>query len=317
MDAMRVVPYQPDLFDELKALVERYRAAYPHAKLMHAGFYATHPARAGGQNLLCMLGDVGRMTGFAPVFPGPVEEDAPAHLPHMVWTVLVVDPDAASPGTVRNALYAAVTARAEAIAQELPPRRVRLASELMLEEQEAIADLEQRGFAPFLQMLVMARETGRALPSLPPLPDVTFVQDRLADADVQAAHIAAYNICFPQSPKTPEALHFLLDAPVWAAGFAVLARGAAGELVGSVLIYGTGTLGVGMVDDVFVLPEWRGRGLAQRLVTEAVRLAAAQGFATLRLEVDAANTPAVAVYRGVGFAVVDREVLLKLDLPRT
>lgn len=33
-----------------------------------------------------------------------------------------------------------------------------------------------------------------------------------------------------------------------------------------------------------------------------------------RLEVDAANTPAVTLYRGAGFDVVDEEMLLGLDL---
>ena len=54
--------------------------------------------------------------------------------------------------------------------------------------------------------------------------------------------------------------------------------------------------------DVFVAPEWRGRGLARRLCARLLALARADGAGTAYLQVDAINTPARAVYARLGFA---------------
>jgi len=54
--------------------------------------------------------------------------------------------------------------------------------------------------------------------------------------------------------------------------------------------------------DVFVAPEWRGRGLARRLCARLLALAYAEGATTAYLQVDADNAPAIAVYERLRFA---------------
>jgi GNAT superfamily N-acetyltransferase len=54
--------------------------------------------------------------------------------------------------------------------------------------------------------------------------------------------------------------------------------------------------------DIFTAPAARNQGLSQALCAELLRRAAAEGARTAYLQVDAANTPALAVYRKLGFA---------------
>ena len=54
--------------------------------------------------------------------------------------------------------------------------------------------------------------------------------------------------------------------------------------------------------DVFTAPAARNQGLSRALCAALLRAAAAQGARTAYLQVDAANTPARAVYRRLGFA---------------
>ena len=53
--------------------------------------------------------------------------------------------------------------------------------------------------------------------------------------------------------------------------------------------------------DIFTAPAARNRGLAGALCAELLRCTAAEGARTAYLQVDAANAPALAVYRRLGF----------------
>ncbi|CAN5187311.1 hypothetical protein BH20ACT5_BH20ACT5_06050 [soil metagenome] len=53
--------------------------------------------------------------------------------------------------------------------------------------------------------------------------------------------------------------------------------------------------------ELFVAPEWRRRGLARLLLHRSMTALAATGAAQLALRVDAANTPARALYAALGF----------------
>ncbi|WP_255171566.1 GNAT family N-acetyltransferase [Natrononativus amylolyticus] len=67
---------------------------------------------------------------------------------------------------------------------------------------------------------------------------------------------------------------------------------------------------------VYVHQEFHGRGLGTELVTHAIAHAAATGRERLVLYVDGRNKPAVAVYRKLGFEVVDRHAgELEMHLP--
>ena len=57
------------------------------------------------------------------------------------------------------------------------------------------------------------------------------------------------------------------------------------------------------VGDLFMglLPEWRGRGLGERLLKQAIQAADDFGFLRIELGVFATNTAAAALYRKVGF----------------
>ena len=82
------------------------------------------------------------------------------------------------------------------------------------------------------------------------------------------------------------------------------------ELVGSILVYGDTEKGLGVTDDVMVLPRWRGQKIAKSLIGEGLRYFWAQGISEVQLEVRASNVAAVSVYTSMGFKVINRESLL-------
>lgn len=87
-------------------------------------------------------------------------------------------------------------------------------------------------------------------------------------------------------------------------GFVLVAT-EAGKLVGVAL--GCAYLGVehggvsGWLEELYVRPEWRQKGIGTRLVSEVVRLARARGWRALDLEVEADHQRVMSLYLRHGF----------------
>ncbi len=304
--------YQVSDIEKLARFFERYRVAFPDAKLAPPEYYTYHPTLEGGRNVFCALDHQERIVGFAPVFPAPATEESGPKEPHHIWTIVVADPGASGAGQARTLLLDRVIERASAIKATFTPRRVKLAADMMASQRPDIQHLLENGLERYEGMYVMNRM------ATDPGPDVSIPQEitvrlwKMATEEEQKAYIRAYNSCFFELPKTLEALRFSLNSPVWAAGTAVAAFGPQGQLVGSVVAYPNEEAGWGIVDDVFVLPEWRRRGIAKRLVGEGIRYLRERGVEEVRLDVVQSNEPAISLYRSMGYETISEEVMLGL-----
>lgn len=67
---------------------------------------------------------------------------------------------------------------------------------------------------------------------------------------------------------------------------------------------------IAILDELFILPGFRNRGIGRRGVDAAARLAGAAGCRAVLLEVDVTNEVAGRLYRRAGFAAPGREVLV-------
>ncbi len=93
-----------------------------------------------------------------------------------------------------------------------------------------------------------------------------------------------------------------------------------GQLVGQALarynahVPALGGIPLGRIEDVAVLPEYRGRGIGRALVLAAMRYLWQQGCRTMELTVDARNTQAIRLYRTLGFIEAGQLHWYRLDL---
>ena len=109
-------------------------------------------------------------------------------------------------------------------------------------------------------------------------------------------------------------LQFFLNSPLWGTGTTIAAFDQHHQLVGNVLVYRDDTQQCGIMDDVFVLPEWRRRGIAKALINEGLKYFRTCGIEDVRLEVKQSNNPAVSLYTIMGYTIINEEVLLGLFL---
>ncbi|MGG5817985.1 GNAT family N-acetyltransferase [Falsiroseomonas sp. HW251] len=69
----------------------------------------------------------------------------------------------------------------------------------------------------------------------------------------------------------------------------------------------------GMLDDLFVLPQARGQGVARALIAEACALGRARGWSHLRWIVPEADAGAVALYERIAARTDWRSYVIRLD----
>lgn len=69
-----------------------------------------------------------------------------------------------------------------------------------------------------------------------------------------------------------------------------------------------------MVDEFFIDPAWRGRGIGRRVLEQVLAEARALGIVSVFLEVDRNNGAGQCLYAGAGFAVRDKYHLMSVDL---
>lgn len=65
----------------------------------------------------------------------------------------------------------------------------------------------------------------------------------------------------------------------------------------------------GWIEELYVLPEFRQRGIGSLLVAECIRVASASGWRAIDLEIDSHHRRAVSLYERHGFTQLDRSRL--------
>jgi GNAT superfamily N-acetyltransferase len=103
----------------------------------------------------------------------------------------------------------------------------------------------------------------------------------------------------------------LLDESLFGARPAaeVVIAWAGGDAVGFALFFHNYSTFLGRrgiyLEDLYVVPEWRGRGIGRRLLTHLARLAVERGCGRLEWSVLGWNEPAVGFYRKLGADVLE------------
>lgn len=311
MTNLTLKTYNSTYLSKLADFFKIYRSKYPDAKLNSPEFYTYHPALKDTENVLCVLDTDEKIIGFAPLFPAVTTNENGVTGPHVIWTIILASPDLTDGCDVRDLLFKGVSEKAQDLKNEYGLSQIKLAADMMVSQKADIDYLLEMGFVVFEEIFVMSRDISEAILPIS-LPDgVTVQRTKLETEKEQETYIRIYNTCFPEIPKTAEDLRFLLTSANWEKGSAFTAHAPSGEWIGSVLEYYNEENASGMTDDVMVLPDWRGKNIAKRLIGEGLGFFKAKQVDQVLLEVKATNTPAVSVYSSMGYKIINRENLLE------
>ena len=112
--------------------------------------------------------------------------------------------------------------------------------------------------------------------------------------------------------RTPAALRTLLSDPGLGQAWLIEVDGAAAGYFVLTFVFVLEFGGrCAFVDELFILPEQRGRGLGTAALAHAATVGTTMGLSALRLEVDHTNPDAERLYRRAGFERHERFILTR------
>lgn len=124
---------------------------------------------------------------------------------------------------------------------------------------------------------------------------------------------------YEREPDAVEATEADIERALFSEGAAAYAHIAeeGGEAVGFALWFlnfstWTGRHGI-YLEDLYVRPEMRGRGLGKALLTELARVCTERGYRRLEWSVLDWNTPSIEFYRSLGARPMDEWTVFRLD----
>jgi GNAT superfamily N-acetyltransferase len=158
----------------------------------------------------------------------------------------------------------------------------------------------------------MSDDAGKRVPGLHIRPVTTDDMELLANL---VRELAVYEKLEEYAKATPDDFHRNLFGPRPAAEAAIAEID--GEPIGFALWFTTfstfrGQPGI-YLEDLYVRPQYRGRGIGKALLAMLARLAADRGCGRLEWAVLNWNEPAIGFYRGLGARPTDEWTVYRLD----
>ena len=309
MKEMIIRNYVPEDIGQVIQVQEEYRKKYPDYIIRGESVYTHHPLFENGKNILCALDQKGKLLAYGPMVPAPALEEALTELEHHIWADIIYDPSIKEWRSVMDLLCERILHRATEIKSELPQgRATRLAIQKFSGESEGIHYFTGKGFEHYQSAYLMARDLTKNIPDVPTVKNVHIRRWQIETQEDKLNYIKADHLCFPSNPMTLEKLEWNLEK-LWRVGSAIGAFDEKGELIGNVMAFWSKE-GTGITEEVFVLPQWRGKGIAPCLLREALTYLKECGRLEAELEVTASNENALSLYKGMGYAVRKEECFL-------
>ena len=312
-------PFTPADAPRLVELQGRCLAVCADTRPMEAGFYLA-PAFEQGRNILCAeeyfsSDPQDRLLGYVAVYPHYVSQRLGARL---LWTELRVEPELPEAGQLKDVLLERAIARAGEI-RDASGERVGLSATYFAEAQASIEYLLAHGFAHYESVFLMRRDLAQPIPDLPHPEGVQVRRWRMETEPEQRAYVEACNQAFPDTRQSLEGLQHFMRSPMWSVGTTIAAF--AGEQVaGNVMVYydpaqPPGAERFGATEWVFVLPQWRRRGIARYLLQEGLAYLREHRLDYAELQVFSDNRQALGLYEAVGYRLYRETLSLGLVLP--
>lgn len=293
--------FQPEDETRMIELQSRCVDSCPDTGKFEAGIWLS-PAYENGKNIYVAENENAQIVGYAAIHSAYYSNKWETRI---LWMDLRTDPDIDENFTIKDALLEKIIQRGRGIKLEENRERAAIGATYFAQGLASIDYLKSQEFIHFESMLAMRKKLSNS--SLFKFDCIKYVEIKswkMESRKDKIAYLAAREVAFGYPLQTLEILEHFTGSEFWKGGTTFTAF-SNGTIIGSVMV-----LANGMLDYVFVVPEWRGKGIAKVLVSEALHFLQERDHPHVWLEVYAHNEPAICLYQSFGFETFKEEVSL-------
>lgn len=199
--------------------------------------------------------------------------------------------------------------RAKEIRKQYPDMKIRIFTWLDSTELNEIDFFLAQGFAAYNNSLVMKYDLTQNIPDVPHPDGITVKENKMnTEEELQQYHEAA-SIAFSGVVWSLNYIKWLKCGPEWNNFSAFYGD----QLVGNTMTWMIAP-DRSASEDIFVLPEWRNKGIAKYVITETLKYLKKQGKTIATLSVFGDNAPAISLYNSLGYRMFYMMIEFGYDL---
>jgi len=264
------------------------------------GFWLS-PGFQEGKNIIIAEDTDTGMIGYAAISSAYYSNTLDARV---FWIDLRTYPDLDKCLKIKDSLLEQVIRRGREIKIEEKRERAAVGATYFAQGQKSIDYLKSRGFEHFESMFAMRRNLSDPIPEPRSIPEIQIKSWKMATRADKKAYLQARELAFGYPLGRIDLLEHFTKSELWQRGTTFTAFSER-KIVASVM-----ALSNGLLDYIFVIPTWRGKGIAQALITDALKFLKDQDHTYAWLEVLSHNQAAVSLYQGMGFETFKEEISL-------
>ena len=306
MPRFKIHNLSPDNTSDVMTLQLEYRRLHPKAEIINENMLLS-PLYGEGENFICATNDNGKLLGYVPVAAHLVDEP---EVPHLIWANIVISPEYIDSKPLRDLLLENAIQRSREITSSVPGHPIRIAFQYHVSEVESIDYVISRGAIYWDSVLRMARDLSGDITLIPAPSNIELRYWQMETEEEQLAYVEAHNEAFPSMPVTVEDWRHFLFSVVGDCGTTVAAF-EEDEVVGAVSAYWSDVENqlysreAGWTESVFVRAPWRGKRIADSMISMACVYLKEQGLKEAQLDPGASNQRAIHVYKRLGYVITD------------
>lgn len=270
-------------FDKVAELSYRYRGDFKPA------------------NIFCAVNSENEILGVADLEPHiswtPIEENSQDQ--DYIYRLCVnirINPSYAAYKNLRSSLMDAILARAKEIKKDYSGKKIQVIKYISSDNNEEMDLFISKGFIAYRNSLVMKRDLTEEIKPCDCSSEFRIVNWKMETEDEVKRYVETDAKCNDGAAWNFDTISWMRYGPEWA----TFAAFSGDEFLGGVMTYLI-TEERSATENIFVLPEWRRKGVAKAFITEALNYLKKNGKTMATLCTDGDNKPAINLYKSLGY----------------
>ncbi len=266
------------------------------------------------ENIFCAVNEQGDILGVGHLQPHDTwflieNKNMSSDFIYKLWLDITINPEFTVPESVKDDLMHILVIRAKELKRNYPEKRINVIKFIDSRDNEEIDYFLSKGFVVYCNNLVLKRDLTGEIPDVPQIEGINVINWRMSSEEEKRKYLAAEASANSGVCWSFNLLQWYSFGPEWNTFTAFHGQ----EPVGSTMTWMI-TDERSSTENVFVVPDWRKKGVAKLVITETLKFLKNNGKKIATLCVYGDNKPAIALYKSLGYKIYYINVELGYDL---